>query len=222
MFESEREKFGEDSRTFRQEWLAEFLEEGSVFRRVRAASVLTPVQYAEPGHQYFFGVDWGRSNDFTVVSVFDGTDRKQVYVDRFTGVEFPLQLQRIRGLVERYRPVVIEAEENSIGKPQIENMRRMGLPVRGFVTSNASKAELVDHLALLLESDAIQLQADPMQIAELEAYEAKQMASGFRYSAPDGMHDDTVMALMLSAWAGTHARPMSQADRQRIAELSAW
>lgn len=213
-------RFGEDSRTFRQEWLAEFLEEGSVFRGVRAASILEP-GYPERGHQYVFGIDWGRSNDYTAVSVFDCTDSRQVWLDRFTGVEFPLQLARIKGLAQRFAPLAILAEENSIGKPQIENMRRMGLPVRGFVTTNASKAQLVDHLSLQLETQAVQLLRDPVQMAELESYEAKQMASGFRYSAPDGMHDDTVMALMLSIHAGK-SRPMDDTARNRITELTAW
>jgi len=215
-----RARFGVDSRTFKQEWLAEFLEEGSVFRGVRAASTLDPSP-AERGHSYCFGIDWGRSNDFTVVSVWDITAGRQVFGDRFTGVEFPVQLNRIQGLNNRYRPFTILAEENSIGKPNIENMRRMGLPVRGFHTTNASKAVIVDHLSLLLETSAIQLLNDPVQIAELEAYEAKQMAAGFRYSAPEGYHDDTVMALMLSVYAGK-AKPMSTEARNRIEEMTAW
>jgi len=35
-------------------------------------------------------------------------------------------------------------------------------------------------------------------IGELQAYEMERLPSGMlRYSAPDGMHDDTVMALAL-------------------------
>ena len=201
-FAAARERFGSDSRTFRQEWLAEFLEEGSVFRGVKAAANLTTCE-PQRHHNYFFGVDWGRSNDYTVVSVYDATSKQQVEIDRFTGVEFPVQLNRIRGLVERWHPVSILAESNSIGLPQIENMRRMGLNVQGFNMTNASKAELVDCLSLALETNDIELQADAVQQAELEAFEATQLASGFRYSAPEGMHDDTVIALMLSLWAGS-------------------
>ena len=40
---------------------------------------------------------------------------------------------------------------------------------------------------------------DPILIGELQAYESKRTASGFSYSAPDGMHDDTVMATAI-AW----------------------
>ena len=219
-FLAAKARFGEDSRTFRQEWMAEFLEEGSVFRGVRAASVLD-AGVPERNHTYVFGIDWGRSNDYTAVSVYDVTSCEQVALDRFTGVEFPLQLARIRGMYQRWNPFTILAEENSIGKPQIENMRRMGFPVRGFHTTNASKAQLVDHLSLQLETQAVKLLRDPVQMAELEAYEAKQMATGFRYSAPDGMHDDTVMALMLAVYAGK-SRQMDDGARNRITELTAW
>ena len=41
-----------------------------------------------------------------------------------------------------------------------------------------------------------------MLLGELQAYEMETLPSGLtRYSAPDGMHDDTVMALAM-AWSG--------------------
>jgi hypothetical protein len=43
---------------------------------------------------------------------------------------------------------------------------------------------------------------DPVLIGELQAYEMERLPGGsFRYSAPDGMHDDCVMSLAL-AWQG--------------------
>jgi len=44
-------------------------------------------------------------------------------------------------------------------------------------------------------------------IGELQAYEQTQLPSGiWRYSAPDGMHDDMVMSLAL-AWHGCNNKP---------------
>ena len=45
------------------------------------------------------------------------------------------------------------------------------------------------------------LHGDEITIDELSAYEAKKTASGYKYGAPSGMHDDTVMALAI-AWQG--------------------
>ena len=46
---------------------------------------------------------------------------------------------------------------------------------------------------------------DPVLIAELQAYALERLPSGrFRYGAPPGLHDDTVIALAL-AWHGAQA-----------------
>jgi hypothetical protein len=74
-------------RVFAQEILSEFLStEGGVFRGVDAVSRLQP---AEPqrGHQYTIGVDWGRTNDFTAISVIDATFMEQVALDRFSEID---------------------------------------------------------------------------------------------------------------------------------------
>ena len=57
-------------------------------------------------------------------------------------------------------------------------------------------------LGLAIERGDVTLLDDPVQTAELLAYEAKVLPSGMlRYGAPSGQHDDTVMGLGL-AWLG--------------------
>ncbi len=193
-------------RVFRQEYLAEFVEDGAgVFRFVRDVSILQPQDGPLEGHRYLFGVDWGRSDDFTVVSILDTTTRQQAALDRFTGIGWALQRQRLKTLYERWRPDEIYAEENSIGGPNIEALQREGLPVRPFVTTAQSKAALIDALALAIEKGAahedggVLLLDDPVQRAELQAYAFERLPSGvYRYSAPPGKHDDTVISLALA------------------------
>ncbi len=87
-----------------------------------------------------------------------------------------------------------------MGQPLIEQLQRDGLPVVPFMTTNATKAQIIDALALAFERGDIRILADPVQVAELQAYEMERLPSGLmRYGAPEGMHDDTVMALAL-AW----------------------
>jgi len=74
--------------------------------------------------------------------------------------------------------------------------------VTGFQTTNATKAAIIEALALAFEQGAIHIMADPILIGELQAYEMYRLPSGMvRYSAPEGLHDDCVMSLAL-AWAG--------------------
>ncbi|MFA6046568.1 MAG: hypothetical protein WC718_16405, partial [Phycisphaerales bacterium] len=55
---------------------------------------------------------------------------------------------------------------------------------------------------LAFEQGQIKILPEPTQLAELQAYQAEKLPSGMiRYTAPQGMHDDTVMALAL-AWQG--------------------
>lgn len=87
-----------------------------------------------------------------------------------------------------------------MGEPLIEQLQRDGYPVHGFTTTNATKAKVVEGLALAFERQEITIPDDQILIAELEAFESERLPSGqVRYQAPPGMHDDTVIALAL-AW----------------------
>jgi phage FluMu gp28-like protein len=187
-------------RIFSQEYLAEFLDDaGGVFRRVVEAST-GKVEQPQAGRQYAIGVDWARDTDYTVFSVVDIADRRQVFMDRMSGVDYNAQIQRLRALNDRYRPTQIIAEYNSMGGPLVEQLQRDGIPVTPFTTTNTTKQAAIDALALAFEQGTIVTLLDQVQIAELQAYEFDRTPSGMiRYSAPEGMHDDTVMALAL-AW----------------------
>lgn len=195
-------------RIFRQEFLAEFIDDaGGVFRHVMDAATATRQEQPTPGHAYVFGVDWGKHNDWTVITVLDITDKSAVYVDRFNQIDYTLQAGRLKALAGRFQPVTIIAESNSIGEPVIEQLRRDGLPVQPFQTTNATKTAAIDALALAFEQDAIRIVNDPVLVGELQAYEMERLPSGLlRYSAPEGMHDDCVMSLAIG-WTGVTNTP---------------
>jgi hypothetical protein len=141
--------------------------------------------------------------------VFDATSRAMVELDRSNRVDYVVQRGRLRALCEKWRPGVVLAEANSIGQPIIEQLWRDGLPVKGFNTTNANKAVIIEGLALAFERGEIAILNDPVLSAELQAFSAEQLTSGMlRYAAPAGGHDDTVIATAL-AWlavAKYHAR----------------
>jgi phage FluMu gp28-like protein len=124
-------------RIFAQEYMAQFIEDGGgVFRRVAEAATATPESHAikDPKtnvlNEYVFGVDWGKHNDFTVLSVVNATTQAMVYMDRFNQIDYAVQSDRLRALAERFNPLTIIAEANSMGEPLIEQLQRDGLPVR--------------------------------------------------------------------------------------------
>ena len=119
-------------------------------------------------------------------------------MDRFNHIDYHVQAQRLQAMAERFKPAAIVAESNSIGTPIIEQLRRQGLPVVPFTTTNASKQIAIDALALAFERGTLRILPDDVLINELEAYSMERLPSGMlRYSAPDGGHDDCVMSLAL-------------------------
>ncbi len=202
-FELARTRVSE--RTFRQEWLAEFVEGGAVFRNVRELATLTR-QDPVPGHAYVIGVDWARTGDLTVFAVLDKTTRQLVYLDRFTGIDYPTQAERLGALNQRYWDAQIIAETNAMGKPMTEFLQARGLPISEFTTTAASKVELIDALIRAFEYREIRILQDAVLLGELEAYEElRRQANGKPiYGAPTGLHDDCVMALAFAWWGLTH------------------
>jgi hypothetical protein len=190
------------ARAFSQEIEAQFLQGGgAVFRRVREAATALAQERAIENHSYVFGVDWARTNDYTVISVIDSTTKELVALDRFTGIGYELQLMRLRALHDRFKPYLIIAEQNSMGGPLIELLHKTEMPVKAFMTTNASKAEAIDALTLAFERGDLRILPEPVLIGELEAYEQETLPSGaIRYGAPAGSHDDCVMSLAL-AWS---------------------
>jgi hypothetical protein len=197
--EIEAARKGLPERIFAQEYLAEFLEDaGYVFRRVAEAATATE-QLPQPGGEYVFGVDGGKSADFTVISVIDIAAMRMVAMDRFNQIDYVVQSARLKALAERYAPRVILAESNSMGEPIIERLQRDGLPVRGFTTTNATKAQVIEGLALAFERRDLAILNEPVLVGELQAFDMTRLPSGMvRYSAPEGMHDDCVMSLALA------------------------
>lgn len=182
--------------TARQEIDAEpVLDGGVVFRNIENCVYEEPYQET-PHSTYAFGIDIGRSNDFTVVTVIDMATNTVVEIDRYTGIGFKIQEDRILALYNKYLPELIIVEINNFGWPMFEDLRAMGLPVRPFNTTNKSKQIIIEQLALAFESKAITIPRNPILLGELQAFEITQLpAGGFRYSASKGGHDDCVMSL---------------------------
>ncbi len=188
---------------WRTEYLAEFSDEsGQVFRGIRAAVIPGRVEAPEAGHDYVAGVDWGRHHDYTVIAVIDATARRLVALDRFNNIGWRLQRGRLKTIAAHWRTRLIWAEANSIGAPNIEALQEDGLPMRSFLTTSRSKSPLIEALALAIERGLLGLLDDPALLGELASFSLERLpGGGYRYGAPPGTHDDTVIATAL-AWHG--------------------
>jgi hypothetical protein len=190
-------------RTFEQEILATFTDlSGGTFRGVMDCAVLTPLDGPVEGRQYAAGVDVAAKVDFTVAVIFDVASKEMVYMDRFNRIDYNMLEDRLAALYRRFNLQSMTIEDNSIGLPVFDHLRARNLNVIPFHTSNSSKHIIISDLAAAFEHRDIKILNDPILIGELQAYEGKRTPGGsFTYSAPDGMHDDCVMATAI-AWQG--------------------
>jgi hypothetical protein len=188
-------------RVYQQEILAEFLEDaGGVFRRVREAIDAGRRDNEPPqGKRYYMGVDLARVQDFTVLSVLDSSGR-QVYFERFNQISWERQKSTIIRIAQTYNAEVF-LDSTGVGDPIFEDLRRAGVRVTGYQFTNSSKEALIDNLALRIEQNQVRLMDIVEQTAELHAFQYEITPSrNIRMNAPEGMHDDCVIALALSAW----------------------
>jgi hypothetical protein len=201
--ESEELRLEMSDRVYRQEILAEFLDdEGAVFRKVR--SYVWKPTMPKPGVVVAWGIDVAKHQDFTVIIGLDANGMV-AFFDRFNEVSWPLQKERIRKTCRGGAPVVIDS--TGVGEPIFEDLFNAGLNVRGYVFSAQSKAPLIEGLTIALEDSKITLPDEPVLINELEAFEYETSPTGYvRYSAPEGLHDDCVIALALAWFSKTHYR----------------
>jgi len=196
---AEAAKLRVSDRTYRQEWLAEFLDDGGgVFRNVLECAIAQPEAQGNEHHTYIIGIDWGRVTDLTVVIVINATTKSVAYIETYGRTEFHRQVERITSTWKKFNRCVCYVEQNSIGQPMLEQLSRASIPVRGFYTTNQSKAAIIDTLALAFEQRTISIINDPILIDQLQSYEQETLSSGLtRYGAPGGAHDDYVMALAI-------------------------
>lgn len=198
--EIEQTRLDKPEQAFRQEIMAEFMADGSgVFRGVSAVSIVPMDNRPEPGFRYVIGGDWGRAHDFTVFVIFCIDTMQMVAIDRMNQIDYHFQRERLKVLIDRWKPVMTMVEQNSIGETNIEELRRDGIDVVGFNTTAHSKPPLIEELAIAIEKRKITIIPDPVLLNEMNAFTMKRGATGRpQYGAPSGGHDDTVIALAIA------------------------
>lgn len=189
--------------SFRQEYLAEFLPDSSgVFRNILACvgGVLDRPQIIPTAGPYVGGLDLAKHNDFTVLFIIDALGRV-CWHDRFHRMDWPAMKERVIKAAGRYKAHLL-VESNSIGDVVIDDLRAAGVNVTGFATTGQSKQGLIQGLMVALEQNLISFPSIPELLTELQIFEYERMPGGaVRYQAPEGAHDDEVMALALAVKA---------------------
>lgn len=162
----------------------------------------TPIE----GNRYYAGLDFGQSNDFTVLSVIDKDTKQQVDMLRINHMTWGEMRSQIKAMCDKWAIKYILAEANSIGSVNIEQLKKefseskVKTKILEFTTSNSSKAEIMSNLHEALHEVGLKLLDDEIQTHEIQAYTRTYTSAGTPIlNAPGDEHDDTVIALAL-AW----------------------
>lgn len=189
---------------FSQEYEANFLEDvAAVFRDVEGK---IKGEFEEPiiGKKYFGGVDVAKYQDFTVIIILD-QNKHLCYFERFNRLNWDIQKIKIANVFIKYNAVGF-IDSTGVGDPIYEDLaRQLPYQIYSFKFTNESKMNLITGLQVAFEQGQVSFPRIPVMIDELEAFEYEMLTSGkFRYSAPEGYHDDTVISLGLANWGVEH------------------
>ena len=196
--ELEKVKAELPSRIFAQEFLCDFSESSaSVFKNIDLC-IAGELQAPKSSSQYVTGVDLAKVDDFTVLCTMDKTTRQVVAFERFNQIEWSVQKERILAHCRKYNsfPVI---DATGIGDPIVEDLRRQGLEAFPFKISATSKKELIERLMVAIEQRLITFPRIEALVNELGLFSYEVTDHGnVRYAAPQGLHDDCVIALALA------------------------
>lgn len=194
---------------FKQEIMAEFIEGGGMVFQTFIQCIRDDIlsEYV-PGHLYCMGVDLGRKQDFNVIFVGDMESKQVVYFERFTDMEWTVVEQHIKQVYVDYGSPITYIDSTGKGEPVYERLLEAGVNCIGINLNVATKPMLVKGLKLAFDRRQIYIPDIPVVKEELEAYTFEVSRFGnVKYAAPDGFHDDTVIALALLNYGMNGANP---------------
>lgn len=198
---------------YRTEILGEFIDSGGNVFNISPDAYLDfqsgGLGYSKGGYNdLYVGIDWsnGKGLDYTVVSVLDENGiQAGLHFDRdkHPTVQINQIVDFLTHNLDPSRIRCVYAESNSMGYVYIdilkEKLKNQPFEVECFNTTNSSKREIIESLAVDFENNRITLRPIVEQKNELLAYSMEMTKSGLiTYNAPYGLHDDFVIALALA------------------------
>ena len=175
---------------FRELYFAEASDdEGNPFGIDAIRTCVKPLAKAAPAA---WGVDLAKSVDWTVLIALDANG----HTCRFSRFQKPWA-ETTATIARELQGVRAYVDSTGVGDPIVEALQRDARNIHGYKFTSPSKQQLMEGLAVAIQRGEVSYPAGPI-VAELEAFEYEYSRTGVKYSAPEGMHDDCVMALALA------------------------
>lgn len=191
--EVEQAKRDLPEQAFKELYLAEDLDDQAnpfgmdyIKRCIKPMSTLPPVCY---------GIDLAKHVDWAVTVGLD-INGDMCSFDRW---QSDWGQTKVR-IAEQVGGLPAFCDSTGIGDAIVEDLQKVCWMLEGYTFTSPSKQKLMEGLALAIQKREIGYPAGDGNMIqdELESFEYTYSASGVKYSAPDGAHDDIVCALALA------------------------
>lgn len=187
---------------YRQEILAEFLDDGGeVFGNLKLISLLSAYPSFDTNKKYYAGLDFGRQNDYTVLTILN-SEGEIVDFYRERQKSWDIIISEVVMKLRKWKPVCY-SEVNSIGDVLYEQIKKQYPSVQPFVTNSDSKQNMIEDLIMGMNESKLKLpspdlNADLYKELSVFTYEYSPKSRKIKYGAPNGFHDDCVISLALA------------------------
>ena len=174
---------------FKQEYMADPMENAA---NPFGSEFINACTKASSGVAAFYGIDLAKSVDWTVIIGLDKFGNV-VHFDRFQ--KDWMQTKETISRLPKNIPILIDS--TGVGDAIVEDLQKKFSNMTGFKFTSVSKQQLLEGLANAIQTKSISYPEGPIK-QELEVFEYTFTPTGVRYSAPQGFHDDCVIALALA------------------------
>jgi hypothetical protein len=181
---------------FRELYLAEPSDDGgNPFGLDAIRACIAPLSSMAPEA---WGWDLAKSQDYTVGIGLDSEGR----TCRLERYQRPWE-QTIQDIRQSTGEVQALVDSTGVGDPVLEALQKGRRNFEGYKFTGPSKQQLMEGLAVAIHRREITF-PEGVIVNELETFEYEYTKGGVRYSAPEGLHDDCVMALALAVHKRSH------------------
>ena len=187
---------------FKQEILGEFVDDGGeVFKDIETYCTLTEWVPKQESKKYYAGLDLGRSNDYTVLTILDD-EGKVVYVYRDRHKAWDLIVNEVVRQIKKYN-AQLQVEVNNVGDVIYEQIKKKHQNTHPFITTNGSKQNIIEDLIYGLTENQLILPSSTLfpplqQEMSVFTFIYSPRTRAIRYEAQQGHHDDCVMSLAIA------------------------
>ncbi len=219
---------------YRQEYLAEFIEDGdSVFRGLDNIFIgpvidfesqqqewslpITDITLADGTKRraaervFVAGLDFAKSVDYTVLTVMDLETAEVVYYRRLNKEDYRRVLDMASEVCHKYNHCELIFDATGVGAGLSDMLNNYDITSHPFVFTNDSKNELINKLILSVEYNELKLPNITTMRNELSVFTYALTRTGkISYNAPAGFHDDIVISLALANFYRKEQAPVDE------------